>query len=271
MNKILTILCEGPHDVSFLTKLLKSIEFRSHDKTKIQNFPQPFKDLIINSVKETNIEELNIQEIRSTFIPSDILIKDNSFVFLYSMGGDTRKDIRSKFINSLLDLIPEKGEISPYDEFEVSIFLLLDADDKGVESRLDTINSELEEIFDERPFDKENSSKTIQGMKLGFSIFTKVNENYGKLEDIILPLMKQNNEEIFDSAEEFFDKYFSEERCKKKYDKSKSVICISGQLQKSGASNVVCIAQTDYLDSEKIRNDKSCQKIIEEINKFIAE
>ncbi len=99
------------------------------------------------------------------------------------------------------------------------------------------------------------------------------------LEDVMLPLMKQDNDDIFDAAETFLkiintcalfkDKLKSDKdgHLKKvnniKYTHSKSLIGTIGQLQKSGKSNTVCISDADYLTDKKILNNDTCKEIVE--------
>ena len=192
-TNIITVFCEGPHDVDFLSKILKAAGYQSNDGCKIGEFPFPFNDLIQTEAKKSKIEELNLQELRRTLLPSATLkIRDHS-------------------------------------------------------------------LFEGK-------------LKVGAFIFSKDGEETGKLEDILVPLMKQDNEQIFENAEGFIDRHYEESRCRgKKFDKGKSVIGTVGQLQKSGGSNVVCIDQTDYLTDEKVLNNAQCKEIITFFDQFIIE
>lgn len=139
----------------------------------------------------------------------------------------------------------------------------------GINSRIDDINSEIDEVFKIRPFIDNGEVKLVEGLRLGSYIFSKEKTDLGKLEDIIMPLMRMGNEKIFDNAELYLKEHVDEARCKVKYDHQKSTIGLCGQLQKSGSSNVVCIGQTDYLTNEKILNDVTCKSILEFVNRFI--
>lgn len=269
-NTIISLLCEGPHDVAFLSKVLKTNGFKSNESSKLKDYPQPISDLIINETKKTNVNELNIQEVRSSLIPSSTLKKDSIYLFLYSLGGDTKRENRINFLKDLITLIPAEGEFTPYPDFELGLIYFFDSDDKGISSRVQSINSEIESIIGSKPFTDHEQVSIIENVKVGCFIFTKSDEDLGKLEDIILPLMRENNEVIFDQASHYIDTHFVSKRCSGRFDKSKSTIGISGQLQKSGSSNVVCIAATDYLTPEKISTNTTCNKIIAFVNKFIS-
>jgi hypothetical protein len=182
-------------------------------------------------------------------------------------------------MNHLFNFIPKSaGEIQRLSENTIlSALYFLDADKIGVRERLSEVSSEVKVVIPEIEdnFITENGMRIslFEGkLKVGAFIFSKDGEETGKLEDILVPLMKQENEEIFENAEGFIDRHFEESRCRgKKFDKGKSVIGTVGQLQKSGGSNVVCIDQTDYLTIEKILNNDQCKAIIAFFDKFIIE
>ena len=274
---IITIFCEGPHDVAFLTKILKSGAFKSNDKFKIGEFPLPYSLLLETEAKKSNVIDLNLQELRNTIMPSATLQKDDNFLFFYAMGGDSRKDKRQKLLSDLNSFIPKsKSEFSTLPENTIlSVLYFFDADNKGVGNRLIEVGKEMNEIIseiDEKSFIKNAHKVSLFEDKLnvGVYIFYKQGEDTGKLEDILVPLMKIDNDKIFEDAERFIDENHDEARCKaNNFDKKKSLVSAVGQLQKSGSSNVVCIGQTDYLSSAKIQADAQCVEIIELFNQFI--
>lgn len=273
-KQIITVLCEGPHDVAFITKILKTIRFKSNENVKLVNYPHPINELLEKEVTKTNVGELNLQEVRQALLPSNALIRGDDYLFLYSMGGDSKRISRQQILDKLKQNMPkESGEITEFlmKDTILSLIYILDADNKGVEKRLEDLNKEIKEVIGEEPFEIDRKIKTSNKIKFGSFIFTGANGNTGKLEDILMPLMQKNNEEIFENAQKYLSDNFDETRVKKNnYDKSKSMIGVAGQLQKSGSSNVVCIGQTDYLTDEKIHSDIKCQEIIAFFEDFLA-
>lgn len=271
-KQIITVLCEGPHDVAFITKILKTIGFMSNENIKIADYPYPLNDLLKKEVVKTNVEALNLQEVRQTLLPSNTLIRGENYLFLYSMGGDSKSDSRKQILDKLKQAIPkETGEIPEalLKDTNLSLIYILDADDKGVEKRLEYLNKEINEVMGEEPFTYDRRVKISNKIKLGSLIFTGSNGNEGKLEDILVPLMQKDNESIFENAKKYLSDHYDETRIKK-YDEPKSIVGIVGQLQKSGGSNVVCIGQTDYLTPDKIHSDIKCQEIIAFFEEFIT-
>lgn len=270
MKKIISILCEGPHDVAFITKILKSNGFTNNEKLKLSEYPTPINKLLINEATNTKVEDLNIQEVRQSLLPSSTLQRDESiYLFLFSLGGDSKKAARTDYLKKLSDFIPrEEGEIDPFPDIELGLIYFFDADDKGITSRVQKINDEIKSVINNFELKENNQIVTFKRFKIGCYIFADEETEKGNLENIVLPIMKHQNEQIFDDAEKFLDQHFSKDRCKSKYDKSKSIIGLCGQLQKSGGSNVVCIAQSDYINDDKILQNKTCVNIIDFIESF---
>ncbi|WP_020534910.1 DUF3226 domain-containing protein [Lewinella cohaerens] len=287
-TQVISFFCEGPHDVAFIYKMLKIIGYKSYDACKIGDLPIPFNQLILNEVKKYDIENLNIIEVRRGFLPARILHKEGKCIFLYSLGGDSKRAIRQSMLSDLLSFIPEEGEIPrlPQDT-SLSVIYLFDADEVGVQSRLRTINNEVNaKLANSRlTFANNGEFHTVNQMNFGAYVFTGEDDETGSLESILVPLMRQENEVIFEDAQSFIDTHYDEMRLfplkirinedeiieersergrdKYKFYPSKSLIGVTGQLQCSGKSNVVCIGDTDFLTKDKLTNTRKSLEILD--------
>ncbi|GEM66250.1 hypothetical protein SF1_42320 [Sphingobacterium faecium NBRC 15299] len=289
-NKIIFALCEGPHDAAFIYRVLKASGYESYEKVSIKDLPFPVNSLITTEANKSNVEDLNIQTIKQSFIPNNSLKKGDKYIFLFVLGGITQFDKISNFINKVKAFIPEEGKITTgriTDDTEINISLFFDADEDGVNNRLNMVNRNLNGSINSKIdlFTQNSMNVNVQGIGLGVHIVTGQNDNTGKLEDILVPLMKLDNELIFESAEKFLTDHFADNRLynlriikddngmkmeerstklkyKLKYDKQKSLVATVGQLQKSGGANTTCISQTDYLTMNKIIDNHKCQEII---------
>ena len=288
--QMIFVFCEGPHDVAFITRILKTINFKSNDSTKISDFPFPFNKMIKNEVVKTDVEQLNLVEIRRNLLPASTLKDDRNLVFLYSLGGDSKREARIRILNDFKLLIPEEGEIVA-DRLpigaSISVLYFFDADNAGVGSRLNLINTEIQEVFPEilnGQFQNVGEVIDASGINVGNFIFTGPDNNTGKLEDILIPLMQQDNDDVFKEARNYLSIHFDDARLfpmklawenntivenrstrardKEKYDEKKSLIGVVGQLQRSGKSNVVCISDSDYITLSKINDCEKCNQII---------
>jgi hypothetical protein len=295
-NELITVFCEGPHDVAFVYRIFKSIGYETNDGCKIGNFPMPFNGLIQQEAEKSNVENLNLQEIRRGFLPSRTLKKGNKFIFLYSIGSDTKQVPRQEMLKKLFSFIPAEGEISVLPEgTKLAVIYLFDADDIGVTPRLDYVNNEINAIIETNEsinFIENGTYQTANEIKFGTYIFTGEDNNTGALEDILIPLMAVDNEEIFENANSFLDTDSDDARLfplkisvdnatnvitevrstrnrdKYKFDGKKSIVGVVGQLQCSGKANTVCISDSDYITLAKIQTDTKCIEIFNFLNTF---
>lgn len=296
MAQLITIFCEGPHDVNFIYRMLKALGYLSYDKCKIKDLPPPFNNFIQSEIEKTEVQGLNLIEIRRTFLPAKVLLKDNKYLFLYTLGGDTKVVKRQEMLNDIFSFVPEPDQIGVApDNTQFSAIYLFDADDKGVKSRLEAISKEvnaLELNTEQLELSSNGTFQRIGEINFGTYIFTGTDNQTGTLEDILLPLMKDENEDIFSDAEKFISDHFSDNRLfplkikiealtgkvsevrstrrghKYKFYEKKSIIGVVGQLQCSGKSNVVCISDSDFITVEKIGAHSKCIEILNFLNKI---
>lgn len=285
------ILTEGDHDSAFIYRILKANGMKTNHKTAIKDYPPPLNDLFKNSISSIPIEN-NIIEARSNFLPSYVMQKDDNLVSIYRIGGDSKEEVRVKFITSINQWnVPDSDAFQTLKDGQISILFFFDADNKGVEKKIEQVKKELKLSFPKSETSNIDKLKNkeilfIEDINIGTFIFTELGKNIGKLEDILIPLMKQGNNDIFDAAEKFLDihettalfkdkiTYDDSKTVKKKvneeeYFHKKSLIGTVGQLQVSGTSNTVCISKADYLNDSKIQSDAVCVDIYNFIEKTL--
>lgn len=281
------ILAEGDHDSAFLYRILKASGFSSY-KEKIKDYPSPLNDFLQQDILNITIPEVKIQQARTRFLPHYVLKQDNNLIFIYSIGGDTKGEIRTSLITALnaFNIEDEDGlALNASPNASISVLFFFDADDKGTQNRMNQLLDEIRPAFPSFDFSPPSDYAPsefhqIEDMKIGAYIFKEKETDQGMLEDVMIPLMKQDNDDIFSAAETFLminrtcllfkDKLTFDESgdiLKKvnnvKFSHKKSLIGTIGQLQKSGMSNAVCISQTDYLTDEKLLNNSTCAEIME--------
>lgn len=295
--RIVFVLCEGPHDVAFLSRLLSSDGYLYY-KNKVSEFPFPLGDWMVTSAKKLSIQDLNVDKVYkdlSCVLPNGAMVNDERghLILLYSMNGDSRKEERMSIINKLREwtsvpenekefsILEESGEEND-EKNDYGLFILFDADDRGIDARLEEIKNEIRGIFPiVNSIDRNGCVVAENKFKIGAYVFADHKTGTGTLEDILLPLMKDGDEAMFDDAEAFLINHKNEERLKplvfKKnesgkiiekrkrkntYHRIKSILGVVGQLQNSGTSNTVCIEKADYITLNKIKSDPICQEII---------
>jgi hypothetical protein len=226
----------------------------------------------------------------------------DTWVLLYLTDGNTNfgkvYDILRPFILANL------SKINPnpvFKDVKTSVAFFNDADD-GLEKAIKELQSAIDKAFKKVTLIKDQPLTLFQSLpkdapitlimdyqesnifqKQGYYILCK-DDKTGKLEDIILPMMEQNNEEVFEQS-----KIFAQNNAPKtkdednyltalKFDLQKATIGIAGQIsidntkEKSksmtGYANAVIIQKSNYLTEQKIKNNAKCQEIIDFINKM---
>lgn len=286
MEKIVFALCEGPHDVAFLYKILRVNGLQKYSKP-IGEFPDPLNKYFASEAAGEDLERLKLEEARNRHLPSEVLAReDDALVLLYAIGGDSKAASRKKLLQDIAHMYgrrpPEEKKIETGATAGCSVLYFFDADNKGIEARCQEVCRELSEILglavslSADPPQYRHSN----GITYAAYIFAETEQPTGKLENILLPLMRQDNEEIFRQAEDYVrlhdperlprlkvrmeEGQLTEKRDKKEkgmFHRDKSVIGVAAQLQNSGATNAVCIKYSDYLTRDKIVSDPSCQEI----------
>lgn len=249
-------------------------------------------------ILKTEVQELNLQQVRQNLLPLNTLQKGDNYIFLYSIGGDGKKLVRQQILKSIKLNIPEPGEITKDrlpEGTQISVGYFFDADNKGVVKRLSEVNTEIRSVISTitaSDLSKNGSFSTFEGLKIGSYIFTGDDNETGKLEDILVPLMQTGNERIFKNTELYLSDNYDPERifplklsvdqsgkilekrstknADTDFDKKKSLIGIAGQLQRSGKPNTAYISDTDFLSLSKITSNAKCQEIALFFDKFIA-
>jgi len=293
-QKLISIACEGPHDVAFLNRILKAHGFVSAERIKIGEYPAPMGRFFESSARRSDFQQLNFSEARQTPLPSHALEKGSTLVFLYALGGDCKKAARMELLRKLASFVPEdEGEIRVLPEdTSIAMVFMFDADTAGVAPRLTIMRSEIAEALGVNAADvsipDNGDCCKVNGLCVGCLVLTDESLNTGKLEDVLLPLMMQGNERIFLGAEAFIDGHFDLTRTNllririnegvleesrgpdKDYDRKKSLIGVVAQLQISGKPNQACINRTDYLNMQKLRVTPQCAPIREFLDRIIA-
>ncbi len=283
------ILCEGRHDVAFLSVLLKHEGYTDYKKT-IGKMVQPLKEYFITKFERYDYE--SSQLFNRPVLPWIMEKKEgqsNMYILLYSMDGLDKIDNYREIINDFYfqaNNTEAFAEDNGFQDSTFSIGFIVDADDKGIKSRVDFIKNKFIDILP----DMNGLNHGKEGIKttnkkrfkaIGCFVLTKQNSDLGNLEDVLLPIMENGNEKLFNEAQLFLtSNHFSRTKIidnkkvidenKIKSDLKKSKIGIVGQLELSGQDNTEIILKSSYLQG-KIHNDVKSKEIIDFINKLRAE
>ena len=287
-QNLLYILTEGSHDAAFVYRILKTNGF-STNNTKIKNYPQPLNDFLSRDILNVSIPEVKIQEARSRFLPAYVMNRDSNLILIYSIGGESKAEIRISLIKALNALNePDPDAIQAVPNTSISVLYFFDADNQGTEARMNQMLGECKLAFPKVDFEQKYDPAEFhlfEDIRVGAYIFRKPEADEGMLEDVLLPLMRNGNDDIFEAAEKFLAinltctlfsaslKLDDSGQILKvngeSYSHKKSLVGTVGQLRKSGKSNTVCISDAEYITDDKIKADPTCTDIMSRINKVL--
>ena len=269
MNHIVVIFCEGVHDVAFLSRLLKTDAYTTYHNSTIGKYPNPLNRIFEGSLKKVAFSELKIDQLSSQSIPKKILKKEDTIVLLYAVGGNRENGK----INPLMEIFRDAHSSAGFGGIKshnLSFVFFNDADNDAREEA-NILNTMLQNFLASSDFFvKHNEYTKRSDIGYGFYLFSK-NGQQGNLENLLIELMREGNEAIFDDAQAYYSDHYDPKRLNKKNKiyPHKSIITIAGQLQNSGASQVVTIEHSDYLTLEKIQKNSHAQEIIQFMKKVI--
>ena len=295
INKIVIALCEGPHDTAFLYRVLRSDCYQLFSD-KIDELPNVVTQFIKQGYRKIDtLETLKLDALRNYNIPNKILHKGNTLVLLYAMGGDSEKMENSKrlalvkeYTSTLMSSNDDVKEFNPFDEdgfstnqVEYSFLFFYDADEDA-SKQIKKSNDYLKELEIEEKLTHNQYIKN-ENINYGCFIFSE-DGTKGALENIMFKVIEtKENQVLLEKAKEYFNlcdqdrypkkrsikyqnntckEYAKKKKTSKIYEK-KSILGIIGQLQNSGASNVVTIEHSDYIKLEKDSIPTSIQEIID--------
>ena len=94
-------LCEGPHDVAFLYRILRVNGLQKYSKP-IGEFPDPLNKYFASEAAGEGLEQLKLEEARNRRLPSEVLARGNdALVLLYAIGGDSKAEFRRKLLQDI--------------------------------------------------------------------------------------------------------------------------------------------------------------------------
>ena len=278
MDKYIIVFCEGDHDVAFLSRILLVNGFTPYSK-KVKDFIIPLNGLYISALKNKKIEDSEFKFQRANIkVPYAVFEKDDKLVIFHNLGGDG--NILNGKAHEIKDSYRELNdeivrETKGYEVLNYCFLYFLDADDVGVEKRL----SEITDLLSLTNKLEHYEVVKKDDYEVACCVFhdSKNTNTHGKLENILLDLMIDNNENIFSNSKLFIEnnslpdsrqrKFLCTDKEEKpihsiQFKKEKSIISIAGQLQFSGSTNSVIIANSDYITKNDIDTNVVCQKII---------
>jgi hypothetical protein len=241
---ILVVLCEGAHDVAFLTRLLTKAANYKQNQDSINKYPSYLQSYFLAQIENHEYKENNL--FSRPKLPT-VLQNDKIMLLLYPVGGIDKIEDYKILIEDFNDLACAQT----MSDIKLGLSFIIDADENGKKAA-EKFNTRYATLLNE----------CIKFVTKDLYIFAN-DKDEGALEDIILPLMRENDNQIFEAAEAYAKMHYNKKRSKSnKYNALKATINIAGQLQYSGVANADIIRQCDYITKEKIQKNAKCQEIL---------
>lgn len=271
VENIKIIIAEGPHDTSFIARVMRANGYKD-PKMKIREIvPQFLQEHIIRLMGQIDVNH-GLDRNRQKPMPSHILRPKgedaNELAILFPAFGIDNADNIEAILQQIVNLKKNAMLKRSLESVKnIKVIFNIDADDKGVESRLNIINDWIKKLTDINfPGLNDFSSVDYDGMIWG--AFISANDTgFGALEELVLPLFEDNRPNLKADVGEFIIKEKSniEVPSPKKYNEQKTKIGIMGQFDMSGYSNSVLIDQSKYIDDSILRTG-----IYQKIGNFIS-
>lgn len=260
------VMVEGPHDGAFISKVMQVNGYKTCKEPIGDYHPQFIAKYLCGQYKQAPVDQLNLQSVRQQILfPSYSLMNDNEMILIFQMGGDSRVDRRKKLVGDIVSFLKStmtSEEISAEDS--ITFIYEFDADEAGISERLKQVNEEIIEVDSAfKGISINGSYIESQGIRWGAYIFADT-LGKGRLEDIILPMMEKDNDDIAGFAKDLVDRRDSFElfkNVKSTKHPMKARVGVMGQLEKAGSANPAIIEQSSFLTIEKIKNSTICSDI----------
>ena len=263
------IMVEGPHDGAFISKVMQVNGYKTCKKPIGEYNPTFVASYLRGQYKNAPVDELNLQSVKQQIVfPSYSLLRgEDEMMLIFQMCGDGRVDKRKKLVGDIFRFLQSSMTTEAVsDSGKITFVYEFDADEEGVEVRLQQVTQEIRQIDETFPGITGNGRYVeAAGVRWGVYIFED-GSGKGRLEDIILPMMEQGNEDIAGCAKDFVDKRITFklfQTVKPTSHPQKARVGVMGQLEKAGTPNSAIIEQSSYLTVEKIKSSPICGQIFD--------
>ncbi len=324
MKKAVVILTEGPQDAAFIYYLLKENNFMDF-KAKMNEEEMPIFEIIKKHINEIYPDNKEIQVDNWQLALPYLITKNenNDFCIIYSIGGKDKSEQAKSILKKYFDAFFGNNQL-----FENMTFAIIYDADSNLSDAIKSIKDNYSSFekqskkrqvpnFESKTINyKLNLSnishntisqiavtlgETIKNINFGFYFFPGSQpQNVGTLEFLALPIMQENNKELFEKTEKFilenntnfltssFNFEDKEKTLKDRITKTakyyKTIVGIVGQFNIAGSSSSVFYKNGVYLkdkinDISKLEQEQideligleQCKEIVKLINDLLKD
>ena len=263
------IISEGPHDAAFLARVLLANGF-DNSKKIIKDYPRYISGYLEKLLDVSGFDEFSIKTLNSHYdFPHAALCKRDSLddvVILFTMNGDSQVVRRINLIRGIYETFTSSLIRDKFVGDTIKFIYNCDADEKGIDARLTEITEELRSVIaDDFPQMGQQKWVVYNQVYFGATIFSD-DTGKGKLENLVLPLMKKDKEDYFSEVNHFVACHEGKEMFKgrySQYERAKALISIMSQFHISGVNNTVQIEKSCLINNQHILDNPSCKQLFD--------
>jgi hypothetical protein len=269
------VLCEGPHDIAFLTRLLHVAVGAVSVDLPVGKLPEPFGAFFLKRLSDRNANQAKVGGY-GPVSPDDPPLLES----VYEMPDQSRAwyflnccgDSRANQINAFLKPLVEMAQASDPEKrlAQFAIVFVNDADEIGVLARQKLITGNHSEALSPllSDFSKitANNALSKDGFGVGTCVFTAANSDMGTLEDIVWRLWSQSHLDRLHKSRELMNSLAVEGTKigpgSTPSKRLKAILTAAGQTECPGYSLAVVLRETHALDENAMKADTACLSYI---------
>jgi len=280
----LLAFCDGPHDVAFVRRVLRSCLKFQKVEWRFSDFPAPFNSLFKRNVERHAAADLSLDMAHKFYLPDHVLQRDDRVALLFNAGGNNRVEKVAALLVDYLPLLQQARTFPDDAEAVVSrsvVLFVLDADWHGAGQVRAGLAKDFAQI-DGAPFLAEpwqvhaDDASAAIAADIGAYVWRGENE-LGTLEDILMPIHRTSDAARVGQAENCIDSLFEWEtehvdtakRIAERSRRQKALITLLGQRDKPGGSQNGIIGQTKTMHDADLNADQRVQAFAAFVAEFL--
>jgi len=278
--KTLFLLCEGSHDVQFISRVLLASGQYEMDNRKISEFDAPLNGLFLATCKNKNWEAIHFGKPQTPLLPEISMKKrdNSSHIIFYSLGGSEQYENAIQILKMIYEDLSHPGVLSVSNaNAEYSVLFFFDADNLGTHGRLNEFIQRYNAFFENELVDFQIEKwKRIRGHALGLFVFAADDSDQGTLEDTLIQLFKQHKSDRLSECYKLLDQHSDHQlgTIAQQSKRAKSALTIYGQNDRINAGYSLAVILKNYQDLDRYfdfnKPEKKWSRILKMINEAFS-
>lgn len=280
--KPIFILCEGPHDIAFLGRLLKAADVERYKAALDEYQPRSLREFLIGRFKRRDVSGGRFRSTSTIVLENPPILEaayklddPERLLLFHRCVGENQKVANRQFLSDLVLLAQNGAPDVGIPSF--SVIFVCDADDAGVDGKIAALRSDYGDVLEPvlpsfRELIANAPDKIVRcgDFSAGCCVFTSSGKTTGTLEDVVYPLLYQGISARLDDAQKYVATHgvSGTEVARGKNPsakKQKAALTIAGQIDSPGYALSVVLRDTPAFDDDLLRADTACNTLVQTI------